>query len=113
MAQGECGEIDLNTPRKEHADGTIWTFARDRYGRLRLDRGELWDHVELALLRGFQPRLPNAFRLLQVGNGTGGNAQNTPAQVHSITNAAQIRRRLMHTCAVLSTWHIECWGTGN
>jgi len=24
-----CG--DLNTPRKEHADGTIWTFARDRY----------------------------------------------------------------------------------
>jgi exodeoxyribonuclease III len=28
-----CG--DLNTPRKEHPDGAIWTFARDRYRRLR------------------------------------------------------------------------------
>ena len=28
-----CG--DLNTPRKEHADGRVWTFARDQYGRLR------------------------------------------------------------------------------
>ncbi|HMH48220.1 MAG TPA: endonuclease/exonuclease/phosphatase family protein [Solirubrobacteraceae bacterium] len=45
-----CG--DLNTPRKEHPDGTVWTFARDRYGRLRPDRGERWDQAELALLRG-------------------------------------------------------------
>jgi exonuclease III len=45
-----CG--DLNTPRKEHADGTIWTFARDRYGRLRDERGERWDRAELALIRG-------------------------------------------------------------
>ncbi len=45
-----CG--DLNTPRKERADGTIWTFARDRYGRLRPERGESWDRAELALLRG-------------------------------------------------------------
>lgn len=44
-----CG--DLNTPRKEHTDGTIWTFARDQYGRLRPDRGEAWDHAELALIR--------------------------------------------------------------
>ena len=26
---------DLNTPRKELPDGSVWTFARDRYGRLR------------------------------------------------------------------------------
>ena len=45
-----CG--DLNTPRKEHADGTIWTFARDQYGRLRPDRGEAWDRAELALIQG-------------------------------------------------------------
>jgi exonuclease III len=45
-----CG--DLNTPRKEHADGTIWTFARDRYGRLRPERGDAWDSAELALIHG-------------------------------------------------------------
>jgi exonuclease III len=48
-----CG--DLNTPRKEHADGTVWTFARDRYGRLRPDRGERWDAAETALVRGLEP----------------------------------------------------------
>ncbi len=58
-----CG--DLNTPRKEHPDGTIWTFARDQYGRLRPDRGERWDRAELALIQrldayGFR----DAFRVL-------------------------------------------------
>jgi endonuclease/exonuclease/phosphatase family metal-dependent hydrolase len=41
-----CG--DLNTPRKEHADGTVWTFARDGRGRLREERGEPWDAGERA-----------------------------------------------------------------
>ena len=45
-----CG--DLNTPRREHADGSVWTFARDRQGRLRPDRGERWDAAETALIRG-------------------------------------------------------------
>jgi exonuclease III len=58
-----CG--DLNTPRKEHADGTVWTFARDRYGQLRPDRGERWDQAELALIRGLEPHgYRDAFRLL-------------------------------------------------
>jgi exonuclease III len=58
-----CG--DLNTPRKEHADGTIWTFARDRYGRLRPDRGESWDRAELALLRHLETYgFRDAFRVL-------------------------------------------------
>jgi endonuclease/exonuclease/phosphatase family metal-dependent hydrolase len=39
---------DLNTPRKEHADGTVWTFARDGRGRLRPERGERWDAGERA-----------------------------------------------------------------
>jgi exonuclease III len=47
-----CG--DLNTPRREHPDGRVWTFARDRYGRLREDRGARWDAAELALVKGLQ-----------------------------------------------------------
>lgn len=58
-----CG--DLNTPRKEHADGSVWTFARDRYGRMRPERGERWDQAELALIRGLEPcGYRDAFRLL-------------------------------------------------
>ncbi|HEY5286403.1 MAG TPA: endonuclease/exonuclease/phosphatase family protein [Solirubrobacteraceae bacterium] len=58
-----CG--DLNTPRKEHPDGRIWTFARDRYGRLREERGERWDQAELALIRGLEPYgFRDAFRTI-------------------------------------------------
>ena len=58
-----CG--DLNTPRREHADGSVWTFARDRYGRLRPDRGERWDTAESALIRGLEPfGFRDAFRAL-------------------------------------------------
>jgi endonuclease/exonuclease/phosphatase family metal-dependent hydrolase len=58
-----CG--DLNTPRRENADGGVWTFARDRYGRLRPDRGERWDTAELALIRGLEPfGMCDAFRAL-------------------------------------------------
>ena len=58
-----CG--DLNTPRREHPDGRLWTFARDRYGRLREDRGERWDAAELALVRGLEPHgFRDAFRTL-------------------------------------------------
>jgi endonuclease/exonuclease/phosphatase family metal-dependent hydrolase len=39
---------DLNTPRKEHADGTVWTFARDGRGRMRPERGGPWDEAERA-----------------------------------------------------------------
>jgi endonuclease/exonuclease/phosphatase family metal-dependent hydrolase len=48
-----CG--DLNTPRQEHPDGQVWTFARDRYGRLREERGQRWDEAELALIKGLVP----------------------------------------------------------
>ncbi len=32
----------------------MWTFARDRYGRARPERGEGWDEAELALIRGLE-----------------------------------------------------------
>jgi exonuclease III len=58
-----CG--DLNTPRKEHADGTVWTFARDRYGHLLPERGERWDRAELALIRDLKAYgYRDSFRLL-------------------------------------------------
>lgn len=58
-----CG--DLNTPRKEHPDGTVWTFARDQHGRLRADRGERWDEAELALICGLELHgYRDAYRLL-------------------------------------------------
>lgn len=37
---------DLNTPRREHPDGTVMTFARERDGALRPDRGERHDAAE-------------------------------------------------------------------
>jgi exonuclease III len=54
-----CG--DFNTPRSERPDGTILTFARDRYGKLRPERGERWDAAELGVLTGLWP---DAFRAL-------------------------------------------------
>jgi exonuclease III len=68
LAAGDGPRIvlgDLNTPRREHADGTVWTFARTRTGRLREDRGERWDAAETALVRGLEPRgFRDAFREL-------------------------------------------------
>jgi exodeoxyribonuclease-3 len=56
-----CG--DLNTPRREHPDGSVWTFARTRHGKLRPERGERWDEAESALIRGLEPHgFRDAFR---------------------------------------------------
>jgi len=43
-----CG--DLNTPRREHDDGSVLTFAYASSGRLRPERGERWDAAERALV---------------------------------------------------------------
>jgi endonuclease/exonuclease/phosphatase family metal-dependent hydrolase len=56
---------DLNTPRKELPDGSVWTFARNRNGRLRAERGERWDAAESALIRGLEQHgFRDAFRAL-------------------------------------------------
>jgi exonuclease III len=56
-----CG--DLNTPRREHPDGSVWTFARTRHGKLRPERGERWDAAETALIRGLESHgFRDAFR---------------------------------------------------
>ncbi len=58
-----CG--DLNTPRREHPDGRVWTFARTNRGALRPERGERWDQAELALIKGLEPfGFRDAFRAL-------------------------------------------------
>jgi exonuclease III len=58
-----CG--DLNTPRRELADGDVLTFAHDSAGRLRPERGERWDRAERALVHGLRGQgWVDAFRAL-------------------------------------------------
>jgi exonuclease III len=47
-----CG--DLNTPRREHPDGTVISFARDTNERLRPERGVRWDSAELGVVPGLR-----------------------------------------------------------
>lgn len=47
-----CG--DLNTPRRELSTGEVISFARDRRGRLRPERGAGWDAAELGVVPGLQ-----------------------------------------------------------
>ena len=58
-----CG--DLNTPRREAPDGTVWSFARDGRGRLRDERAGFWDESELGVVPGLRELgFTDAFRAL-------------------------------------------------
>ena len=58
-----CG--DFNTPRREHPDGTVISFARDTRERLREERGERWDSAELGVVPGLRDLgFADAFRAL-------------------------------------------------
>jgi exonuclease III len=58
-----CG--DLNTPRREAPDGTVWSFARDGRGRLREERAGFWDEAELGVVPGLRELgFSDAFRAL-------------------------------------------------
>jgi exonuclease III len=58
-----CG--DLNTPRRESPDGTVWSFARDGRGRLREERAGFWDESELGVVPGLRELgFADAFRAL-------------------------------------------------
>jgi exodeoxyribonuclease-3 len=58
-----CG--DLNTPRRELADGKVVSFGRDSRGRLRRERGEEWDDAELGVVPGLRDLgYRDAFRTL-------------------------------------------------
>ncbi len=47
-----CG--DLNTPRRELESGEVVSFARDSRGRLRPERGPVWDEAELGVVPGLR-----------------------------------------------------------
>jgi len=58
-----CG--DLNTPRRESPDGSVWSFARDGRGRLREERAGFWDEAELGVVPGLRELgFVDAFRAL-------------------------------------------------
>jgi exodeoxyribonuclease-3 len=58
-----CG--DLNTPRREHPDGRVVSFARDSRERLRPERGAEWDAAELGVVPGLRDLgYADAFRAL-------------------------------------------------
>jgi len=58
-----CG--DLNTPRREHPDGTVWSFARDGRGRMRPERAGVWDEAETGVVPGLRELgFTDAFRAL-------------------------------------------------
>jgi exonuclease III len=52
MPRVVCG--DLNTPRRELESGEVVSFARDSRGRLRPERGPVWDEAELGVVPGLR-----------------------------------------------------------
>jgi exonuclease III len=52
MLRVVCG--DLNTPRRELESGEVVSFARDSRGRLRPERGPVWDEAELGVVPGLR-----------------------------------------------------------
>ena len=46
----------------------------------------------------------------QLGNATKGEQSDTPVEVHGLSNATQVTGGGDHTCALLSSGHIDCWG---
>jgi exonuclease III len=71
-----CG--DLNTPRREHPDGTVWSFARDGRGRMRPERAGFWDAAETGVVPGLRDAgFTDAFRALN------GYAERSPSWTFS------------------------------
>ena len=46
----------------------------------------------------------------QLGNGTASHGSNSPTEVQGITNATEVTAGAAHTCALLSTGEMRCWG---
>ena len=99
---------DLNTPRREHTDGSVWTFARDRYGRLRDDRGERWDLAESALIRGLeQDGFRDAIRELNAfdaNNGARTGCPTTRRWSPSSTSGPRRRARVSARSRLWRNW---------
>ncbi len=72
-----------------------------------LDTGEF---QTCALLSGGHIDCWGRNRYGQIGDATVGETQDTPVEVQGIGNATQISVGGEHTCALLSSGHVECWG---
>jgi alpha-tubulin suppressor-like RCC1 family protein len=48
----------------------------------------------------------------QLGNGTDGANSDIPAEVQRLSDATQIATGYPHSCALLSSSRVECWGDG-
>ena len=90
-----CG--DLNTPRREQPDGTVWSFARDSRGRLRDERAGYWDASELGVVPGLADLgFADAFRALhgyaeRCRAGRSGGSPGTAAAGGSTTSSRRAR----------------------
>lgn len=49
----------------------------------------------------------------ELGDGRTHTASETPVEVHGVTSARQIAAGRQHTCALLSTGQVVCWGDNN
>lgn len=49
----------------------------------------------------------------QLGDGSDGLGTSTPVGVSGITNAISVSAGLTHTCALLATGQVACWGRGD
>jgi alpha-tubulin suppressor-like RCC1 family protein len=47
----------------------------------------------------------------ELGDGTRGGASDTPVEVEGLTSATQVAAGEYHFCAVLSSGHVDCWGS--
>jgi alpha-tubulin suppressor-like RCC1 family protein len=45
-----------------------------------------------------------------LGDGTEGSSSDRPVEVRGVTNAIQVAVGFQHSCAVLSSGHVDCWG---
>ena len=85
-----CG--DLNTPRREHPDGRVISFARDTRERLREERGERWDDAELGVVPGpARPRLRRRVAQLSTATSARSPAGSSPTAAAGASTTSSCR----------------------
>jgi exodeoxyribonuclease-3 len=97
-----CG--DLNTPRREHPDGSVISFARDSRERLREERGERWDTAELGVVPGLREiGFTDAFRAVH------GYASKEPSWVWRHGGGWRLDHIFVSGLRVVAAWYHHAW----